>query len=302
MVDDGEKTQTSEVSSSAAEEAFSLIANETRMQILRELWEADNPLSFSALQDRVGMRDSGQFNYHLNKLTGQFITKTETDDPSTGDGYILEYPGIHVLGAVYSGALTREASVGPISADGDCFDCGGDLVASYDADEGLVACTDCDRELMSFPVPPAAVEGRTPDELPKVYDTWTRTQLDRFTSGFCPLCSGPVSASLTSTPTPEWEDVEMHGLVAECERCGFHLQSLPGTAILSNPRVMAFHLDHGIDLATTPLWDIEWLYEPHTNVHDHDLPRFEVHVDLGDETQVVAVDADLQVTETERTG
>jgi len=64
------------------EDAFSLVANETRMDVLKALWEADGPRSFSALRERVGVRDSGQFNYHLGKLVGHFVRKT-------ADGYRL---------------------------------------------------------------------------------------------------------------------------------------------------------------------------------------------------------------------
>jgi hypothetical protein len=283
-------------SSSAAEAAFSLVANETRMEILRELWEADGALSFSTLRERVGLRDSGQFNYHLNKLVGTFVRKEDGGDEP---GYGLEYPGIRVLGAVYSGVLTREASVEPVPADGECLDCGGELAASYGDNLGQVACTSCDLEVMEFPIPPGAVEGRDPEALPRLYDAWTRRQLERFVDGFCPQCAGPTSASLVDAPTEEWERWPMHGLVLECDRCGFHVQSLPGSAVLSHPRVVAFHLDHDVDLSETRLWDLDWLYDPHTEVHEREPPRFDVHVDLGDERLVVAVDESLAVIDTD---
>ena len=46
-------------------EAFALLGNETRMDILQALWEAHDPfaerngLAFSGLFDRVGITDSG---------------------------------------------------------------------------------------------------------------------------------------------------------------------------------------------------------------------------------------------------
>jgi hypothetical protein len=54
------------------------------LSILLGLWEAfepfteENAVSFSELRDRVGTRDSGQFNYHLDQLTGHFIRATDS--------------------------------------------------------------------------------------------------------------------------------------------------------------------------------------------------------------------------------
>lgn len=60
-------------------EAFESLGNVTRLAIQLALWEAkkpgpplselsDPPVSFSELRECVGMRDSGQLNYHLDKL------------------------------------------------------------------------------------------------------------------------------------------------------------------------------------------------------------------------------------------
>lgn len=60
------------------DDAFDVLGNETRLGILRVLGEADGPLSFSALFDRVDYDTSGNFSYHLKRLEGHFIR--ETDD------------------------------------------------------------------------------------------------------------------------------------------------------------------------------------------------------------------------------
>ena len=60
-------------------EAFSVVGNETRLAILEALWAApERPVTFSELRSRVGMADSAQCNYHLYRLTGQFVAKTTT--------------------------------------------------------------------------------------------------------------------------------------------------------------------------------------------------------------------------------
>jgi DNA-binding transcriptional ArsR family regulator len=81
-------------------DAFALIGNETRLSILEALWEADEqPMRFSELNEAVGMRDSAQFNYHLSKLTDQYIRKTD-------DGYELRTAGAKVVRAILAGSFT----------------------------------------------------------------------------------------------------------------------------------------------------------------------------------------------------
>jgi DNA-binding transcriptional ArsR family regulator len=110
-----------------AEAAFAAVADELRVGILRELWHADEPLSFSELRERVGVRDSGRFNYHLGELRGRFVEKT-------GDGYDLRFAGRKLVGGLHSGAYTEEAEpVGPQPVDGSCVACGGDLEVQRDA-------------------------------------------------------------------------------------------------------------------------------------------------------------------------
>lgn len=71
----------------AAVETFTLLSDETRVRILVALSEASEcPLRFSELRSRVGVADSGQFNYHLDRLRGRLVVKTE-------DGYALTETG-----------------------------------------------------------------------------------------------------------------------------------------------------------------------------------------------------------------
>lgn len=55
--------------------AFRILGEETRMATPRAVWESpDEPVSFSEIRARIGNPDSGQFNYHLNKLEGHFLS------------------------------------------------------------------------------------------------------------------------------------------------------------------------------------------------------------------------------------
>jgi hypothetical protein len=73
---------------------FSLLADETRLGLVRELAAADGPVGFADLYSRVGLSDTGRFNYHLGKLRGTMVEKT------AGSGYVLTDAGEHVLDVV----------------------------------------------------------------------------------------------------------------------------------------------------------------------------------------------------------
>lgn len=59
------------------------------MQALGEAGFGES-LSFTELRERVGVRQGAQFNYHLDKLVGHFVTKTD-------GGYSLRPTGHRVI-------------------------------------------------------------------------------------------------------------------------------------------------------------------------------------------------------------
>ena len=61
----------------AATDALGTLANEHRIAILRALADADEPLRFSELRRRVGIDDTGRFNYHLTELQSRFVRETD---------------------------------------------------------------------------------------------------------------------------------------------------------------------------------------------------------------------------------
>jgi hypothetical protein len=81
-------------------------------------------MRFSDLNEAVEMRDSAQFNYHLSKLTDQYIRKT-------GDGYELRTAGAKVVRAILAGSFIQYPHFGPFEIGDSCTRCGEDLVASY---------------------------------------------------------------------------------------------------------------------------------------------------------------------------
>lgn len=102
--------------------ALSTLAHETRVEILCELADADDPLCFTELKSRVGLSDPGRFNYHLTQLKQHFVCRTE-------DGYALNYRGERVVvaaaaGVTIDGGLDRDpdrsSEVCPVCGDAEC--------------------------------------------------------------------------------------------------------------------------------------------------------------------------------------
>ena len=80
-MDDSDDGEGITVERQSPEAAFALLGDETRVGILQALGETpDEPVPFAELQGRVGMRDSGGFNYHLGKLRGSFVRRTEVGE------------------------------------------------------------------------------------------------------------------------------------------------------------------------------------------------------------------------------
>jgi len=100
-------------------DALEVLGNEIRMATLRELAEADGPLTFTELRERVGVRDTGKFNYHLTKLCAYFVRETD-------GGYELGHAGSRVIAA---GDVEADPPVANGASDGgdagdDCPVCG----------------------------------------------------------------------------------------------------------------------------------------------------------------------------------
>ena len=78
---------------------FDLLSDETRLRIVSALagYEHAHPESpairFAALRERVDARDSGRFNYHLRKLDGILVEKTD-------EGYSLTPVGRQIVAIV----------------------------------------------------------------------------------------------------------------------------------------------------------------------------------------------------------
>lgn len=300
------------------DEAFAVLGNETRLRILHVLWEAsktestwshDDPLPYSELRERVGVDDKGKFNYHLRKLTDQFIRR---DDGS----YILQEKGKHVVRAVLAGVINGEQVLDRFEPGFRCPHCNSMVEATYKDDNLRIRCNECDGifsrafatgMLANFRFPPAGLRNRTPNEIVETGLRWCQTRMACVVRGICRECSGIIRTSLSicnehdvgtglsceacRTPFQIW-------VTYRCETCRF-TELLPVHLHTVNlAPVIWFYYDHGIDITTTSLDEIIfYILNHYTTAVKNDRIHITVELD-GDELRLV-MDPDLQVTETD---
>lgn len=215
------------------EEAFGVLGNETRMDILQTLGEAEEPLSFTDVRDRVGIRQGAQFNYHLEKLVGHFVRKTD-------DGYTLSPAARRVIEAVLSGLVTNPVNVPPTRIDRACPFCGETVLASYWNENLMLWCPGCpgryaigDRPglgvlpeeygfLGRLPLPPAGIQDRPLEAAWRSAWIWANLEFISMSTGVCPRCSGSPEIEITVC--------DSHPEEGFCEDCGSRF-AVCGTAI-----------------------------------------------------------------------
>lgn len=321
MVDETVTDSPLEAAAGAAGErataAFSTLGNETRLSILLALWEAyepfaeDNALAFSELRDRVGMRDSGQFNYHLDKLTGQFIH-------STDDGYELRRAGHQLVGTVIAGAGIEEPSLGPTETSGACNRCGAATAITYQNGRLYLVCTECDGNwqgsntrpegaLVGGDFDPAGTTDRPPEALWAAMLIRMRHAAQSGIEGVCEVCSGAMDSSVDACSEHASDGLcddcgREWALVARsrCRVCKNSHTGPPYWYVAWHPEVVAFYNDRGVSLQYEPdeRLDIGGL----VGEYDQELvadapPRVQVTYQYEGDRLEVLVDEEMRVLE-----
>jgi hypothetical protein len=276
---------------SRLEKAFGLLANETRVRILFALYEApDRVVPFSALNERVGLSDSGRFNYHLGQLTGTFIYRTD-------DGYALLFSGLAVCRSMLAALDADRRSVAPFDLDSDCYNCGATLAAQYDHEYVVIRCPDCGIGFHDFPFPPGTLAGRSREELLSIYDGWMRSQTALAVDGLCMWCFGRRTTELRAGESSEPKVYVLHA----CERCTADMTTTVGETFQNHPAMVAFLYDHGIDVSKTPSWDLPFLWsDDFLTVESADPWRVELRILLDDAALTLTIDGEASVLDATR--
>ncbi|AGN02946.1 hypothetical protein L593_15060 [Salinarchaeum sp. Harcht-Bsk1] len=280
------------------DEAFAVLSDDNRIAILRALWELDEySASFSDLHDSVDVADSGQFNYHLGKLTDQFVRKTE-------DGYKLTAAGIRVVGAILGGAYTMAGSMDPVELDEPCPSCDGRWQFRYEDEFARMECESCSMAIQ-YPVPPGTFVGVAHAEMPARTERYLRTLLEQLRNDVCPYCEGETESRIVvvEEPSDGIEELQSIPLVRyDCTRCAGELTTDVGTPLLADPTIVSFFHDRGVDVRERSLWQFAAFDDEDTSIEASDPYRVTVTFEADGEELVVTVDESMNVLDVEGPG
>jgi len=297
-----------EIAPLSMEKALSIIGEKTRADIILELGEArtidpdsSNSLRFSELMDRVGAEDSGGFNYHLDKLVGTFVKKTD-------EGYKLRLPGQLVYQAVVAGTLTDRQTIEPFVVS-DCPDCDGDLTAAYHPDHLLtVECGDCETLFDAMHFPARGLSGRSNQGMLEAAYQRRFHKLGLMRRGVCHSCGSRVDRSLQhdasisygSASVEEMAGLETYATLA-CGACNTSLVGDPAVIAATTSPVIGFFADHDRDVALSNWWDGPFTVARNgVEIVETDPLSVSIPFEIDDERLTITLDSSLQVVDSTR--
>lgn len=250
MADESPPTVDQNDGSISPHDAFSILANADRFNVIKTLINApERTLGFNELYRRSGFDDSGQFNYHLNKLVGPFLKKTD-------DGYRLRHSARIAYRLAVSG-LFSDRSQGELTAvAGACSSCGADqLIAVYEDDRLWIRCDDCGRRATVAPFPPRALSYYDTERMPTAFDQYTLGTVLRAAENVCPWCASPLTAELEPA-TDEWPAVDWI-ILRECCHCQGWIATRIHDLVRLHPAVISFYHEQGVDILGCSFWKAE---------------------------------------------
>jgi hypothetical protein len=259
------------------------------------------------------------FSYHLDKLEGHFISRTD-------EGYAIRQTGHRVVEAVISGTVTEDPVVHREPTDRECPFCGAQIEVSYQQERVELYCTECagfgrheesgeqfDAEfgtLGHIYLPPAGIQGRTPTEMHTAAVVWSNLKVLGTSAGVCSRCSGTIEHSLAVC---EDHDVS-EGLCdhcdrryavrfeAECATCHYNTEGIPNICLLAETELLSFLTDHGLNPLVPETHDRApgTLANYGEDVLSTDPVRVELTFTIDDDSLTLTLDEDVSVVNVTR--
>lgn len=304
-----------ETASPTPDELFSLLGNEVRMGILRALWDeyylyaGPESTPFSTLYERVDIDDTGNFNYHLDELTGHLVRQTD-------DGYRLTPAGFRIVNAIAHPATTEKQHVERARVDLSCPRCAAPVAVASEDETMWMLCTECegyyddvDGGIAGFQLPPGNVRDRSPLEILGTSMAYTVGRGNvMLVDGICPDCGGDADSMLSVC-----EDHDADGdLCTACGRSFLGMYTFVCTtcrnAIIApswapvnvHPALMGFYDDRGIEHRPNALESLYRAYTWTEELASADPPRVRITVEEGGDRLSAVVDEAAAVVEVTR--
>lgn len=268
-------------------DAFQLLADETRLDIIEYLRHARTcPVSYADIKNEIGIHDSGRLNYHLDKLTGTFISKSE-------EGYTLSFGATALYQTILSTRPIANHPSPTFDAEESCPECGSTFEICYEDELVVSQCPECESQSFGYPFPAGGFEGRTDEEALRAVVQRINHHVSLAQRGVCPYCSGKMTAEwLTDHDTEFPTDVLVHYL---CSLCEMELHTSVVTLIAQQSAVVSLFNDYGIDTRELMPWEIRY-YAPieEVSVRLENPLQVEVPVTIDDNEFTVLVAENME--------
>ncbi|MFP8953304.1 winged helix-turn-helix domain-containing protein [Natrialbaceae archaeon A-arb3/5] len=287
-----------------AAEAFGLLADPTRIAILRAFAEAldrielgtDEPmpvLSFSDVYDRVEIDSTSQLSYHLEKLDGTYLRRTD-------EGWQFTFAGESVVRLFLSGAYAGDVEFEPVDLEETCPFCDADALRVVVDDLALLReCTDCGRRMDGMHVTPAQVRGRSAESLLASAKADRAALFWRFREDICDECGGAIDVEFHDRSGAE--SVVEWTARARCRECWRTVHGPPSLWLATHPASIAFHWDHGVDVRSFGFRElIDRLERGDWRTDRVDADEYVVTYRLDSSELRLTIDDELSVRRTER--
>jgi hypothetical protein len=305
------------------EEAFAVLGNEIRLDIIRVLWQAEatytyddvsdvaETMSFSELRRRVDIDDNGQFNYHLSQLVPQFVRQTD-------DGYRLSGAGKQIARTVIAVTGTEDLDFAT-DLDHDCPLCEAPMTAGYDDQWLRISCTECDGlfgdkapdgSVFFSSYPAAGLSDRTPDEALRTGFYRCMLDITYMMRDVCRECAGSISASVSVCEDHECQEGHPCShcgtrfqvwVEQRCDTCGLAKRLPVEPFVMGLTPVIGFLDDQGIDVLAPSFDEVVHLLQNRFETAVTTEPyRVSVTIEGETESLTVSLDDDMNVVDHER--
>jgi hypothetical protein len=273
-------------------EAFQLLADETRLDIIEHLRCAeDGPVSYAEIKSALGIQDSGRFNYHLDKLSGTFISKSE-------EGYALSFSANTLYQAILSTRPIAEHPSLTFDVAESCPECGSTFEIRYEHEFIVSQCPNCEAQSFGYPFPPGGFEGRTDEETLRAMVQRMYHHVSLAQQGVCPYCSGKMTAEwLTDHDTEFSSDVLVH---YTCSLCEMELYTSVVGMIEQHSAVVSLFDDYDIDRREMMPWEFRSHAPPEdVTIRSKEPLHIEVPVTIDGDEFTVHVGENMEIADIE---
>lgn len=232
-----------------------------------------------------------QLHYHLQQLVGHFVEKT-------GSGYHVSPVGIQLFLALRSRAFDRQQDRLSVDANFDCHYCQTPVKGTFENGWAKIVCLNCEHRYvedpLDIPLRPHVDEVTALSHFRK-YRALRNLLIAR---GVCPSCVHSLNAVYHSDEDNHPYKVHID---QSCDLCSRMWTQSVGSALLADLGLIAFCYDHGVDVFSTPWWELEFAAtDEHVTVHSTDPWEVALEVTFDGDTLELVVDGALNVLERNR--